>query len=401
MREFISYLEARSIVLEHVPTPDIEKVPLDAALGRTLAQAVESGELIPPFDNSAMDGFVVRSSDVRKPGVELPVVGTIAAGDDAEMPLTSGTCMRIMTGAPIPDGADAVIPVEQADVDGNRVRFRIAAENPGKLIRRAGENVKIGDRVLGPGLRITPPIIGILATLGYASVDVARRPVVGVVATGNELVDASETPGPGQIRDANGPVLAAQVATAGGRVDGPDRVGDNRELLRRTLESKASADLLVVSGGVSMGEFDFVREELEEIGFEPLFWKVRQKPGKPILFGMIEQTPVFGLPGNPVSASVCFEQYVRPAVATMLGRSEISPPLEKAVLDEDVSKRAGLHHFVRGRLRYADVLRVAPTGPQGSHISHSLVIADCLIHLPEDMADPRLGTQVTVERLRW
>ena len=401
MQAFISYFEARSIVLEHVPTLGFEKVPLDAALGRTLAQTIESGELIPPFDNSAMDGFVVRSSDVTEPGVELPIVGTIAAGDGAETPLPPGTCMRIMTGAPIPDGADAVIPVEQADVDGTRVRFRIAAENTGKLIRRAGENVKIGDRVLGPGLRITPPIIGILASLGYASVDVARRPVVGVVATGNELVDVSETPGAGQIRDANGPVLAAQIATAGGVVDGPHRVGDHRERLRRTLESRASADVLVVSGGVSMGEYDFVREELEEIGFEPFFWKVRQKPGKPILFGMIDRTPVFGLPGNPVSASVCFEQYVRPAMASMLGRSEVSPPREKAVLDEDVSKRAGLHHFVRGRLRYDDVLRVAPTGPQGSHISHSLVLADCLIHLPEDMADPRRGTEVAVERLRW
>ncbi len=402
MQEFISYAVARETVLSNVTGIDSESVALGDALGRTLAESIQSRELIPPFDNSAMDGFVVRSSDVPDADVELPIAGTVAAGDSGDVPLPSGVCMRIMTGAPVPDGADAVIPVEEADVTGDRVRFRVSARERARHIRRAGENVKIGDHVLSSGIRITPPVVGMLATLGFASVAVARRPVVSVTATGDELVDVSEKPGPGRIRDANGPTLAAQIATAGGMVGKQTRVGDHRQRLRQTLESSiAASEVIVVSGGVSMGQFDFVREELEAVGFEPLFWKVRQKPGKPLLFGLIDRIPVFGLPGNPVSASVCFEQYVRPALAVMLGQSESMPRYERAVLDERIAKKPGLHHFVRGRMRYENGLHVVPTGPQGSHISQSLVLADCLIHLPEESENLRRGTEVDIQRLNW
>ncbi len=400
MRTMISYDEARRLVLGSVPVVGSERIPLARALGRTLAEPVESREMIPPFDNSAMDGFGVRATDVPHAGVLLRIAGTVAAGSDVSTRLPENACVRIMTGAPIPDGVDAVIPVEQSEADDDRVRFQTAAV-PGAYIRRAGENVAAGEHVLEQGARITPPVVGMLAVLGYAAVAVARRPVVSVITTGDELVDVADTPGPGQIRDANGPALAAQLTAAGAVPDGPRRVGDERRLLREALKSAAEADVVVVSGGVSMGEFDFVREELERVGFETLFWKVRQKPGKPLLFGLIDQTPVFGLPGNPVSTAVCFEQYVRPALAAMLGRSDAGLPHEKALLDADVRKSAGLHHFVRGHLTDDAGLRVAPTGPQGSHVSRSLVLADCLIHLPEDMEDPPRGTEVRIERLAW
>ena len=402
MQTFISFQEARRIVFDHVRLLGAERVPLNEALRRVLAEPVVSREMIPPFDNSAMDGFAVRSRELSDPAESLPIAATIAAGGGLPEPLAPGTCARIMTGAPLPDGADAVIPVELAEVSGGSVRFK-RAPAAGENIRRAGENVRSGERILGAGARITPPIAGMMATLGYGEVEVWTRPRVAVVATGDELVDASETPGPSQIRDSNGPTLTAQIALAGGLGIGALRVGDDRGRLRQALsDAAASADVLVVSGGVSMGEFDFVRAELEAVGFEAKFWKVRQRPGKPLLFGVIGSLPVFGLPGNPVSASVCFEEYVRPALSAMQGMADAVAPLETAVLDEDVASQADLHQFIRGRLRSEGAeLHVAPTGPQGSHISRSLVLADCLIHIPADSDRAAAGTLVQIERLPW
>lgn len=402
MQTFIPFQEARRIVLENIRRLDVETVQFRQALGRVLAEPVISREMIPPFDNSAMDGYAVRSSDVVDPDRELPLAGTIAAGSGRPPALAEGSCAAIMTGAPIPDGADAVIPVEKAVRRDHRVRFSVRA-NAGDNVRRAGANVKTGDCVVESGTRVTPPVIGMLATLGMTEVRVYRHPRVAVIATGDEIVDASQTPEPSQIRDSNGPTLAAQIALAGGTVDGPHRVGDDRRRLDDALAAAAAAaDVLVVSGGVSMGEYDYVREALESVGLEPIFWKVRQRPGKPLFFGLIGRLPVFGLPGNPVSASVCFEQYVRPALSGMQGLAEPTPYLEKAILDERIDAKGGLHHFIRGRLRYDDDrLHVAPTGPQGSHISVSLVKADCFIHVPEDVECAEKGSVVDVERLGW
>ena len=400
MQNFIPFTAARDIVLEHVGPIGTEIVALRDALGRILAEPIVSTEMIPPFDNSAMDGFAVRVRDVSDPGRAYQVAETIAAGGGLPAPLSERSCARIMTGAPLPDGADAVIPVEAAEFSEGRVSFRVIP-SVGDNIRRAGENVRRGEQVLDAGVRVTPPVIGMLATLGRATVRASERPKVAVLATGDELVDASETPGPSQIRDANGPTLAAQIAMAGGVVEGPHRVGDDRERLRGAFaEAAATSDMLVISGGVSMGEYDYVRTVLEDVGFSPLFWKVRQRPGKPLLFGLIDGLPVFGLPGNPVSASVCFEQYVRPALAAMQASATPIPQLEPALLDETIRKTAGLHHFVRGRLRVeGDRLHVTSTGPQGSHISQSLVLADCLIHLPEATGDAARGSVVYIERM--
>ena len=402
MQTFIPFLEARRIVLDHVQPLASERISLAETLGRVLAEPIVSREMIPPFDNSAMDGFAVHSSDIADLPGALPIAATIAAGGGLPEPLTRGVCARIMTGAPLPEGADAVVPVELAEVSDERVRFK-RAPSAGENIRRAGENVRAGERILDAGVQITPPIVGMMATLGYGTVEVSLRPRVVVVATGDELVDASETPGPSQIRDSNGPTLLGQVDFAGGLTVGTQRVGDDRGRLREALSDAAkSADVLVVSGGVSMGEFDFVRAELDAVGFEAKFWKVRQRPGKPLLFGLIGSMPVFGLPGNPVSASVCFEEYVRPALSALQGMVDPVPPLESAVLDEDVSTQTDLHHIIRGRLRREGAeLHVAPTGPQGSHISRSLVLAECFIHLPAGRDRAGVGSTVQVERLPW
>ncbi len=306
-----------------------------------------------------------------------------------------------MTGAPIPAGADAVAPVEWTEPDGDRVRIG-RAPTLGQHIRPAGQDVLPGDELVGAGHVVTPPVIGMAATLGYPTLAVRVPPRVAVVATGDELVAADRTPGPGQIRDANGPALAAQVVAAGGIVVGPLHARDDMSDARRVLAAALDADVVVVSGGVSMGDYDVVRDVLDGLGVVWDFWRVRQRPGKPLAFGRRRDTLVFGLPGNPVSSAVCFEQYVRPALAKLLGRAPM-PPLVPAVLAEDVAKQAGLHHFVRGLAEHgADgLLRVRPTGAQGSNLYSSVLRADVLIHLPEATEHPTAGTRVEVEWLAW
>jgi molybdopterin molybdotransferase len=403
VKEFIPFEEARDIVLRHVTRLEAEDASLDEALGLTLARDVESRDDIPPFDNSAMDGFALRSEDVPKPGVRLPITGVIPAGRGERVTVAAGSCVRIMTGAPLPNGADAVLPIELASVDedGRSVSFTGAAA-PGENVRRAGEDIRRGARVLEAGGIIRPPEIAVLASVGYATVPVTRMPGVSIVTTGDELIDPSEPLRPGMIRDSNGPTLAAQVATAGGRVLGRYRAGDERASVRRTLREAARADLLIVTGGVSVGEYDFVRDELEALGMELLFWRVRQRPGKPIAFGILDDRPVFGLPGNPVSSAVCFEMYVRPALAAMLGRRTVLRPRLAAVLGAEIEKRPGLHYFARGRARWSDGrLVVEPTGPQGSHIASSLVAADGIVHLEETLDGAPAGSVVDFERLEW
>jgi molybdopterin molybdotransferase len=264
--------------------------------------------------------------------------------------------------------------------------------------------VAAGALVFESGQIATPPVIGMLAALGVAEVAVHRIPNVAVVTTGDEIVAADTVPGPGQIRDANGPALAAQVRDAGGAPLDPLHAADTEADLHRALDSAlAASDVLVLSGGVSMGAHDLVRRVLDARGWQPIFWRVRQRPGKPLAFGVLDGRPVFGLPGNPVSSSVCFEQYVRPLLAAMLGRPVREPVVVPAVLEDSIRKDAGLHHFVRGFAR-ADTggrLLVRPTGSQGSNLYTSIVRADGLIHLPEALQDPEAGTMVSFEWLPW
>lgn len=403
MQEFISVDEARIIELETVEEQSIERVPLSEAQGHTLAESIRSRDAIPPFDNSAMDGYAVRASDVEDVPVVLRVVEEIPAGAVPEKALEAGTCAQIMTGAPLPDGADAVIPVEWTERTGDdEVRIERPAET-GRYVRPAGQDVQADEQMFEAGRVVTPAVIGMLATLGVAEVAVRVPPRVAVIATGDELVPAASDLEPGQIRNANGPALAAQVRTAGAVPLSPLLARDDKADIRRAVEEALAADVLIFSGGVSVGAYDLVKQVLDEMGLELHFWKVRQRPGKPLAFGTLQGKPVFGLPGNPVSSAMCFEQHVRPALAKMLGRRPLMRPRHPAVLDAPTPKPEGLHVFARGVASFGEDgrLHVRDTGPQASNLYSSVVKANCIIHLPEGMTDPEPGTEVEIEWLDW
>jgi molybdopterin molybdotransferase len=404
VREFIPFEEALDTVLHHTIELDSEVVPLDRALGRVIARSVSSPIDIPPFDNAAMDGYAVRLEDTSRVPVALRVVADIPAGTPFDVDLEPGTCARIMTGAPVPGGADAVVPVEWTDgfVDvGSDARFHQSATTA-VHIRRAGEDVRQGQEVLLAGKQITPPVVGLLASLGVVDVSVARQPVVAVIATGDELVDPAREPGPGQIRNSNGPALTAQVESAGARASGPFHARDNRESIRDALREALGADIIVISGGVSVGSYDLVQEELNRAGLKVLFWKVKQRPGKPLVFGTLNGKPVIGLPGNPVSSAICFEQYVRPAIRKMMGCTKPIRERSPATLTDAITTPRDLHVFARGICHIeGDGLKVASTGPQGSHVSTSMVAANCIIHLPPGRSEFEVGDHVQVEWLEW
>ncbi len=403
MREFIAVEDARSIIMDAMQEQPVTTRPLDDAQGYTLAESVHSPEDIPRFDNSAMDGYAVRTADLGDLPVTLHLAGEIPAGTLPEDVVEPGTCAQIMTGAPVPEDADAIVPVEWTERAGDEtVRINRAPE-PGQYVRPAGKDVSEGERVAEAGRIITPPVIGMLAKVGMAEVPVRVPPTVAVVATGDELVDIDTMPGPGQIRNSNAPALAAQVRSAGGVCFAQLRARDNKEDIRRIVEQALAADVLVFSGGVSVGEYDLVKEVLDAMGMTLKFWKVRQRPGKPLTFGLLQGTPVFGLPGNPVSSAMCFEQHVRPALAKMLGRREWRRPRHPAVLEAPTAKVEGLHFFARGVATFGEDgrLRVRDTGPQASNLYSSVARANCIIHLPETLAEAGAGLAVEIEWLPW
>ena len=403
MQTFIAVEEAQKLVLETVFTVPEERVGLSDTLGCTLSQPLVSREMLPPFASSAMDGFAVRVADLASLPNVLRVMEDIPAGVVPQCRVEAGACARIMTGAVFPEGANAVVPVEWTRPEGvDHVRIE-KAPKAGQFVRPAGQDVRAGDQVFEAGQVITPPVVGMLASLGMGEVLVRIAPGVAIITTGDELVPVDSVPGPGQIRDSNGPALTAQVVAAGGKPLGPFHARDTPESTREALEKAKGADVVVFAGGVSMGERDVVRNVLDEAGWTAIFWKVRQRPGKPLAFGLLDGKPVFGLPGNPVSSSVCFEQYVRPSLAKMLGRAESIGQISKAVLSEPIRKAAGLHHFVRGVAEEGEDGRiyVRPTGLQGSNLYSSMAKADGFIHLPEALENPPAGSEVDFERLRW
>jgi molybdopterin molybdotransferase len=402
VKELISFEEAQSTVLQAVAPQPVEHVPLADVQDRTLAETIVSQDAIPPFDNSARDGFAVRASDLEEEGATLEVVDHIPAGTMPDITVRSGTCASIMTGAPMPEGADAAIPVEWTTRSGNTVTIDRDA-HPGLHVRPAGQDVAEGETMFEAGTKATPPVVGMLATLGVDPVPVRVPPVVAVLTTGDELVAPSSELGPGQIRNANGPALAAQVRHAGGQPMAPLHAPDDADAIQRAVEEALQADLLVFSGGVSVGEHDLVKEVLDAMGMRLAFWKVKQRPGKPLAFGTLQDTPVLGLPGNPVSSAMCFEQYVRPALAMMLGRSPATQPRHPAVLEASTPKVEALHHFARGHAFFGDDgrLRVRDTGPQASNLYSSVTRANSIIHLPAGMTEPEPGTSIEIEWLPW
>ncbi len=400
MQQFIAASEARRIILETAPGLPAETVGREALVGRTLAAPLVSALDLPPFDNSAVDGYALRAADLP---ARLRVAGAVRAGDPPGALLPEGACLKIMTGAPLPEGADAVAPVEWAEAEAGGRLVLARAPSVGQYVRRAGADARWGQVVLREGDVVQPRMIGMLAALGAERAVVSAAPTVAIVSTGDELAPPEGLPQPGQIRDANGPGLAALAVHAGGRAHSLRTARDAPEALAEALWAAADADVLVLSGGVSVGDYDYVRAALADAGATLLFWQVRQRPGKPMLYALWQGKPVFGLPGNPVSAAVCFSQYVRPALARMLGRKTLAPPTFPVRLAHPIDKPPELTVFARARVHYDAEGRACAgqTGPQDSNLLTSVVQAEALLHLPEGPERLGAGAVVEAERIDW
>lgn len=394
--------EALALILEGLAPLPSRRLPLAEALGLAAAEAVASAEAVPPFTNSAMDGYAVRAADLAGASEARParlrVLGDLAAGATPDRAVEPGTAWRIMTGAPLPEGADAVVPVEETQRGEDWVEVR-SPLRPGLHVRQAGEDIRAGQVLIGPGRRLRPGDLGVLAAVGQATVAVHPRARVAVLTTGDELVDASERPGPGQIRDANLHALCAQVAAAGALPVPFARVPDDREALAGVLREALQADAVLTTGGISVGDYDFVKPILEGLGAERVFWKVAQKPGGPLGFWRLGGCPVFGIPGNPVAAMLMVEEYVRPALCRLMGFPALHRPVAEAVLEDGWAGKAGDRRTTFLRVvvrREGEVLRARLTGPQGSAILSSMLDANALAVIPPGVDHVKPGGAVTV-----
>jgi molybdopterin molybdotransferase len=401
-RKLIEIEDARQAVLQRVSPLPAEEVPLASALGRVLAEDVTSVDAVPGFDNSAMDGFAVRAADTGEASAEAPahlaLVDESRAGRPAERRLETGQAIAISTGAVVPEGADAVVRVEDTSPSDGAVDVLVAVE-PGRDIRRAGEDIERGAAVLSAGTEIGAAELGVLASVGKASVACTRRPRVHVLTTGDELQPPGEPLRPGAIRNSNAHSVPPLAELAGAELAAVEMVADDPKVTREALERALAADVAVVCGGVSVGEHDHVRPALAELGAEEVFWGVALRPGKPTWFGTRGESFVFGLPGNPVSAMVTFQLFVRPAIRAMLGASEVVQAAT-AILDEDYPKQPGRAHLVRCRLELRDDgWHARPTGAQGSHVLTSMLGADALAVIPTAAETVRAGERVAIEML--
>ena len=399
----ISVDEALKGILEAISPLELEKVNILDALGRVIGEDIYAGRAIPPKDNSAMDGYALRAVDTRgtSPGkpIFLDVVEDIPAGSIPEKRIEPGQAARIMTGAPLPEGADAVIRMEDTRKEETRVALFVEAKK-GQDIRHAGEDVRQGEKVISRGEIIRPAEVGMLASLGRSFILVYQRPLVAIVATGDELVDIDETPSPWKIVCSNSYSLAALVRECGGI---PLQIGiakDRLEDLLAKFRAAMRADLILSAGGVSVGDYDLVKDLMKEVGNRMQFWQVAMKPGLPLAFGTLADVPTVGLPGNPVSAMVSFEQFIRPAILKMLGHKNLFRRVVRASLDEDIKKKKGIRHFIRARIRRdGEDYAVVTTGEQGSGILKSMVRANGLIILSEEATEVRKGSMVKVQLL--
>ena len=390
----LSIDEARAAVLGAVRPLGAEEVGVEDALGRILAEDVQAAHHVPPFDNSAMDGFALAAGPK---GRELTIVGESRAGAPADHAPKEGEAIGVSTGALVPPGTEAVVPFEQVHVQEGRVVLD-ADVDEGQHIRRAGEDMRKGDKVLRHGARMTAAELGVAVVAGRRSVRVARRPRVALLITGDELKDPGEPLGPGEIHESNGITLGALVRSAGGEVVSRGRVGDTREATEQAIaEVLARADVLILSGGVSVGPHDHVKPALETNGVEERFWRVALRPGKPTWFGTNADTLVFGLPGNPVSAMVTFLLFVRPALAHLQGADPTAKRI-RATLSAAVERNPGRDEAVRVQLDDTDGDRIAtPTGPQGSHQLTSMLDADGLAIVTAGEGELAQGAGVDVE----
>jgi molybdopterin molybdotransferase len=402
----ISVEEALERILAEITPLNVTQVSLPEALGHVLAEDVISQEDIPPFANSAMDGFALLSQDSQPRDGQPPrlhITGGVAAGYVADHAVEAGTAMRIMTGAPVPPGADAVIQVELTRSEGPESEWVeiLQTVEPGNNIRPAGEDMCRGQTILLRRTEIGPWEIGVLATLGWASVPVIRRPRVAILGTGDEVIDVDEPLRPGKIRNSNSYLLEAAVQRAGAE---PQRLGvarDTVESLREKFAEAIQCDLIITSGGVSVGEFDLVKNIMTEQGAID-FWRINMRPGKPVAFGHLGNVPLLGLPGNPVSAAVTFELFGRPVIRKMLGDTHLVRSQVDVVVEDGVSERVMRRHYVRAHVEWRDGRFVAhTTGNQGSNIMTSLLNANALLIVPEGGTVIQPGDTAKAIMLDW
>jgi molybdopterin molybdotransferase len=412
--------DALQKILDFFEPLQVVQVPIAEAGGMVLARDVTSNLDVPPLDNSAMDGYAVRANDVAsasgsRPSV-LRVIGTVAAGQLPSAAVEPGTAVRIMTGAPVPPGADAIVPFEDTDEVERRSEGRALNEvsvsapaGPGDHIRVAGRDISRGQTVLRAGTALKPAQIGLLASVGYPTAPVHRRPVVAILATGDELVEPGNELPEGRIYDSNSPGLTAAVIEAGGVPKAIGIAADNLDSVNAKLDEGLSADLLITSAGVSKGDFDMVKDVLSERG-EMQFWSVRMRPAKPLAFGLLRSggqgvtrnVPHLGLPGNPVSALVAFEQFGRPAIAKMLGRGPVPRPTVRAVLADPIRNVDGRRVFARAVVTRRDgKYHASLTGDQSSNLLTSMAGANGLAICPEDVPGKQVGDEVEVLMLQW
>ncbi len=391
--------DALDRILSRVKALGSEHVDLVRSQGRVLAEPIVSRRNIPPWPNSSMDGYALRAADATVSGARLRVSMVIAAGVMPKTALAPGEAARIFTGAPLPPGADSVIPQEHVAADGDLITLASPVK-PGDFVRPAGEDVRPGDELAEPGRMIGPPEIGMLAALGYTAVRVYRRPRVAILSTGDELADLGSEPGPGQIPNTNSYTLMAQVRETGGEPMNLGVARDRREDIEERLRWGQSADVLLTSAGVSVGDYDFVKEAFASLGATIHLWKVSMRPGKPVTFGSLGPQAVFGLPGNPVSAMVTFELFVRPALRKLAGHRQLTRPIIRAEALAPIPNQGAPRGYLRVTLTPVNGGYGARlTGDQGSSIIKSMMLADGLAVVPPNTII-ELGAPVDVMVLR-
>ena len=398
----ITVAEALTIIARNALPKPAAAALLRECQGRVLSRDVTADTDWPPFETSAMDGYAVRIDDTRQPGTVLAErEKTVAAGDSPPEPLVTGEAVRVMTGAPLPPGTEAVIPVERSRREGKGVRFEIAPE-PGAHLRHRGESIRAGSRLVPSGRRLTPADIALAALAGSERLEVFGRPRVAVAVTGDELVSAGETPRPGQIRDSNGPMLLALCDEGGWPATARNRVRDDASGVAALFDAAgADEDVLVTSGGVSAGDFDILPDIARRRGFEILFHGVSLRPGKPVALGRRGGTLWFGLPGNPVSSSVCFHLFVRFALDSLEGDPSPGPPRVAAALTAELRGGGARETFLDGILSSSGgIVRVEPLSSAGSHDIGAHANANALIRLPANAGPQSAGATVECLRLR-
>ncbi len=392
--------DAQSRIVSAIQPLATETVPLWDAAGRVLAQSVVSPISLPVFDNSAMDGYAVRSGDMARASGDSPIVltciGEVAAGAIFRETVKSQTCVRIFTGSPLPNGADAVVMQEDTRASGSLIEM-LDAVKPWENVRLAGEDVKRGATIARCGERMNAAHLALIGATGLTQVPVAKQPVIGIISTGNELVEAGQPLGPGQIYESNRAAIATVARQAGGVPRLMPLVGDSLEATRAALEQAfAECDAVITTGGVSVGEHDMVKAAFEALGGTLEFWKVAMKPGKPFVWGRREGKFLFGLPGNPVSAFVTFLLLTRPAILKLQGAEDLALPAHGGILAEPLHNRGTRRHFMRVTVDSAG--QVSNAGLQGSHVLSSLARANGLVNVPPEALLP-VGTSVQV--MRW